>query len=1115
MPGERIGDAYIRIHADGSGFDREIRKDFDPVIKTAGKNNAKTYVEAFSEEMSRRGPQKAWIKIAADLNRAFGRFDAGSDWIKDFTSRLDAFREKVSKEFGADIGERLADEIREGMQKGFIQTQEDFDNFTKDLRPHIARLTKVIDDENQRALDKMLAEQKKRLQEIERAQAESSQEIISIRQKENLSIIGMLKDRAAAEERLSRQQSEASRKLQEDRDREFDYFNNLVRQLQGVEEEVKRLVTGNEKFGDSLSTVRDRGRDLVNTLKEQNIQSRETEELLSRMRLRLIALAPRVTRVQREFDKLADTVGRFSGRGSRNDFLNFIGSVNRNLVRVSTRGITTFARLFSVAGGFFNQIREGGLDLNDLKTGLKGAFSAAAGGIGTLINLGLVMTLLAGSLGVVSAAISGLAALLTSLAGTVAFAAASALPALLGALFPLAAAVGTVVAAFQGLSDAQKEALKTDLKPLTNSFKDLAKSAADVLFRDVGEWARQLKPVIDSLEPGVRGVARAIRETLGDAIRSASESPQFEHFIDRFNRFLPNAVRKLGTTMTNVFQGIGGVFLAMLPSINRFLRYLRDVTAEFAEWANSRSGRQEIREFFKDALDSAAALGDFLGRVIELVGDLLSAGRGTGDSIFRQMADQVQRLIDYLQDNPEALQDWLEWGKELGEAIGNMIVGVGKLIAALDSPTTRAILTFLLEGFTDILDIIGKYPQLLALLAGPLGAVYALVKTIYDLVKSIGDIDLSDVFSSLVPGGTGFLSTINGIADAIGGLFGGGDKLSFLPDLVPELAATAEKAAAAKSQMQALKDSLDQVTGAATDTTFALARQQLQESGLMAAGRELGFSTRTLVQAFAGQKQALEAIQPSARRLKNMTGEQRLAYGLLLQQLGLNVRALRRERNEVQRNAAETRDYTGKLRGVPKRVRTLIEASNIKPTTKSLAAFIAKARELAPNLKRRDIKTIIAATGAEPTKKKIDAVIAAADKLKKEREARIGADIKAFEAREKRVRQQLQQLENRPPAEPKVGLNDTEARNKAAQLVSYLNGLGPVQPIYIDIVRRYSVQGNPNGPGGTTSSGNQENQRSTGTSDRQITVPQINVYEAADGKATAVEILNRIAATGY
>lgn len=111
----------------------------------------------------------------------------------------------------------------------------------------------------------------------------------------------------------------------------------------------------------------------------------------------------------------------------------------------------------------------------------------------------------------------------------------------------------------------------------------------------------------------------------------------------------------------------------------------------------------------------------------------------------------------------------------------------------------------------------------------------------------------------------------------------------------------------------------------------------------------------------------------------------------------------------------------------------------------------------------------------------------------------------------------LTTLENRPPTKPKVDLNTEPARNAMNALIADLSSRR-VPPLYVDIIRRYKTVGNPGrtGGGGSERTASDEAQRVGGvTSGRVITVPEITVVEAADGRATAQEILNRLAGLAY
>jgi hypothetical protein len=1152
VPRERIGDAYVRVHADGRGMGKEVAKDFDdfdPVIRSKGEQHGKAYSKAFAEQVDKQGKADLF-GFTKNIREAFGRFDAGSKFVADFEDSLVVLRKEVASEHGPEIGERLAQGIRDAMQRGAIQTRRDYIAAISDLRPAITRITAEIDRENEAALTKMLRAQEQRLKEIERGEAETSKEVIGIKRAETAAIIASIRDRVAAEEDAARKQQILAQKVLDfqvrmQKQRVVEDKRTLT-EITQLEEMFNRLRTGTTRFADSERLAIQRTRELTQQVRHLEANGDEAEETLRRIRIGLIVLTPRLNRASTNFERLADRVGRLTGRGSRNNFLNFVGSVNRNILRLTSTVTLGFLKMTTAAGTFFKELVTGGLSFKDLKTLGLSAIQAIGGGITTLITFGVVVGAVALSAGVLSAALSGLIALLTALAGTLAFAAAAALPALTAGLLPLAAGIGVVIAAFQGLDEAQKKALKNDLKPLTDSFKGLADAAADVLFQDVGKWARQLKPIIDDLEPGIIGVAKAIRFTLGDAIDSAAESPKMEHFIERMNRFLPNAVRKLGDIFTNVFEGIGGVILAMLPTINRFLGWLGDITQEFSNWANSKGGRKELREFFRDAGDSASALGDFLGDATRLLGKLLSAGRKEGDGIFRDMASAAGDLVDYLR-SPEgqaALADWLEWGRDLGEALGELVVAAGQLVAALDTPSTRAALLFLVEGFTDLMGLIAQVPSLLALL-NPVATIVVGFKLLYDeIVKVTGAIDAMVNSDNPLIGLLGSTTGLTGALSLLDKAFGGSKEAAepFIKTLVDGLEPIPGLTGDVAASIDGMRDSLDRVTGAATEATKALALQHLQESGLIQTGRELGISARTLVSAFTGNKTAARDLVSQFLSLNNTTAEQRVAFQQLLQSMGLHVNSLRAERNEIQQNNKVTRSYKGLLEGLPKEVKTTIREFGAKPTVRSIASVIDKARELGgPKLNGKQIRTLISATGEKPTRAMIERIRARLKVLnQQETKPKVELDVKPFTTRQADIDSKLR-AGDRKKTTPKADLDlrefntrEDEMRRKItamsaleakpkgrlelsqfyqdrANLISSLNSI-PDEYVTVHVRRE-------GGGTGTTSAGVSDPPggnpvvptRGPGIDVGGITV----ISNSDDPKAVAQETLNRIVALSY
>lgn len=1197
MPrGERVGDAYVRIHAEGSGIARDVRDEFenlDPVMRDLGKRHAQEYQKGQFEQMKKQQPLlKKEILKGVDFQR--GVLDAKAQAFTD--DFLKSLRKKFRAAAGdKDVGNRMGQLLMDQVQAGML------DEF--DLSRLFSQMEDVFDEEGNKIGEqfsddgaKFLARLRKQaLEDIQRAEDEAHAEALRRNEEFNRKVAAQL-------EASTKAQEDADKKRRDSLQRTSDFRNRMWQQqisedqktlasVQGLVDAFNRLKNGTGRLGETYEDVSNKNRELSRALKFVHADTEEADDALRRMRAGLITLTPRINRAQAGFNKLADTVGVITGRGSRNNFLNFVGSVNRNMIRLAGGVVFGFAKMGQAAVNFFNDIRKNGVAFEDLKRLGISAVQALGGGITTLITFGAIIAAVGVSVGVLSALVSGLAAAITALAGTITFALIGGVVALAGAVVPLAAGIGLVAAAVLGLSDAQKEALGNDLQPLADAFGNLADVAGNFLFRDVGKWAKELAPVIDLLEPAVVRVANSIHNTVDTLISDLASSGKVEHFIDRLTNktedhmsFLGTATKKIGDIFTNVGEGLAGVFLASLPLINRFLGWLRDVTQEFSDWANTAKGRAEIREFLKNAGDSASALGDFLGDATRLLSKLLGLGREQGDTMFRDMATAMGDFVDYL-SSPEgqaAARDWLEWGRELGESIGNMIVAVGKFIGALDTPQTRSIVTFLIDGFSKVLEFLGKYPEAIAVLAGPVGVTVLAVTKLVDLfqwlwdllsqsisgswiadiagvigdvVGSIGQID--DAFGALGDAlgisDTWFgdlLGSIGQIDDALGAvsdlIFGGGGT-PWVTHVTKDFQDATGAILVTDDTVKTLIGSLDQVTGAATAATRAMALQALQEGKVVEAGNQLGISTRTLVDAALGQKDAIHEVQTALQKAWRahgpLTEAQRSLFGVLRKTFG----ALRDEKGEILDNSQAVQDYTGKLKGLPHDVKVFIrnDSGGIRATTKGIAEVVAAAKELAPDLSRRQIKTIIEASGVTATQKRLHDVLKAVEELDdKKGNPSVGLDKALFDRLMADVDKDLKDTDkkktepsahldlapflndkgklmgdlaniNKEKATPKASLDLQQFYNDRGLLIASLHS---IPDEHVNIIT-HRIDGGGNGPG---EGGADIRDDGTGVSKTVVTPGGrgggniINVYpQASDPRAVAQETLNRLAAKSY
>lgn len=470
-------------------------------------------------------------------------------------------------------------------------------------------------------------------------------------------------------------------------------------------------------------------------------------------------LRPRVARVRVELEKMAaeldhhdrvmprfnrgwtifaDRVGTFTGRGSRNNFVNFMGSLARNLTLVAglplklAAGFGDLAATFKEAGGGLTGLSKalggtgsGASIITQLgKLGLAGAVAAAALAALTAFVIGPLIAGLSLALGVI-----------TALASTITFALIGALAALATTLLPIIAGFGVLTAAILSLDDAMKKKLTKSIKPLVDEMKKLGDIAAEELFKNAPEQAERLGEIFVGLRPVVRRIARAISD-VGDTFIDMMEGRGFKRFLREMKIFLPDAIRSLGTIMANTFGGLGGIFVAAIPLTRRFLGWLERITGQFNNWANSAKGRKELEDFFERAGDSARSLGNFLREVTDLLATVFSGTNTAGNNIFDSMADSVERFNNFLKENPDALADWARDARKFGEAIGNALIGIGKLIDFFDSPQSRKIIT----GFFKVLPGLIQLSTFgLQLLYEAFSRVIPLIKSVIDAVDRFGD----------------------------------------------------------------------------------------------------------------------------------------------------------------------------------------------------------------------------------------------------------------------------------------------------------------------------------------------------------------------------------------
>lgn len=712
--GENIGSAYVRIFADGSGMDQSIRdafNDSEPSVREGAQSHGKTYDEEFARSM-RRNYKGAFGKSFSDIiketndemTRQMSRLEFSDRFFR--SSGWQGFRKRLVAE-GGPAGELLAKSIADQFR----------DSGNLDRLPDAIRTLGP---------------------DLRRAQ----RDIIGMLQEDALRMNADFDRRAREMQNMGRVQSGA-------------IMMNLRRDLDGYLDQLQAVERG-ERSG-----VRSR-RQLVldfqrisDAVERSHVSFRDLNVDVDDVHRRLLRAHPTLLAFNRTLDSAASRSGRFFGRGSRNNFINFFGGITEGAVRLGLLIPKTIGRVAAVVGDMRTGFDAARIAGNGLFSSLVSGGRAGAASLAAMIETGPIGILaLAGAFLAATIAIGPLISLLAVLAGGVValagsafFALASGVTALVAAILPLGGILlGAGAAVFYFMENSDR--LQKQLKPLVGGLEDLRDAAGRPIFDAILSKTGELRGVLERLEPLFAAVGRGVSGMIRDLVNGL-DSPGFNGFIAQMTDFLPQAMRSLNRSIINTFGGLGGIFTAMLPEVNRFLDWLEKITGEFQEWANSREGRGEILNFFTKARESAKAWGDMLGNVIELFATLFDfGGKDAGDTLVGDISASIQEFTDYLRANPHAVEEWFGDVVDVLRDLGRVTEAIAHLFDAIDTPTNRTILSAVFSQMTVFLNIVAGAARLAE---RAIEAVFRVVGRLADI--RLPRIDLSSMFSGLGGGG--------------------------------------------------------------------------------------------------------------------------------------------------------------------------------------------------------------------------------------------------------------------------------------------------------------------------------------------------------------------------
>lgn len=633
--GAEVADAYIEVHADTGPFRRELRREATLAAQDASDGFGVEFTKAIDKDLDPLG-----VKISRQL-RKMGEL-GGQNLIEEIADQVRSRADRINKAF--------ATSITFGDFAPFIESFNNFDDAIEDFSQRLRALNKdgTLTDKTFQRLDAAFNAYVQTLQNDAVAQALDEQRRASVAALD------------AEEKRIDRQTK----------------INDIF--ARDFEKDVSRLTAAQERLTDALGEV-DRESPAFKAVAKD-----------------LKGLEKGLAKAEREARLF--NLGLGSLKGSRNNFLNFIGTLSGFLERNIGSGLR------SMFEGIGNGISFLGKSLSDVN-GPLGAVGRGLDSFGSSINklgaggldgllvqaasLVIGLQLLIAVIGPLAAGVSGLAAAFTALAVGVGGALLGGIVALGPALSALALGAGAVAVGFSGLSKQQKAVFK----PLQELFNTVRDAVQGRLFDGLGTQVNGLLSALGAAGPFLVDLAGVFREWVDDVVREIGPGGPLDATFRSLGQDLPTIFRTLLDLVSAVGGSLTGLFAGAAPGAQRLFEGITGVVEQFSAWINTAPGQQAINQFMQQAVDILTTLWEIAQQTGIALGELWqNGGQEAAQTLLTTVRELVTTFAEWLGDsaNRQALLDFFNNGVRVAGVFGTIIGALLRLFDALDTQFTRA-----------------------------------------------------------------------------------------------------------------------------------------------------------------------------------------------------------------------------------------------------------------------------------------------------------------------------------------------------------------------------------------------------------------------------------------
>lgn len=799
--GETVGEAYIRIHADGSGLAREIKDQFadsQNEAEDAGARRGTAEEEAYTEARKKQRDKDGKVRqreTIETIQRERGQRRALEEYLAGREGR--AIRNAINKEVGrggGTGGKELADRIFDQLARRARERGS-----TKIFSDMFGQIDlKQGDEEDDAAYRKRVALARQRQNDLfAQLRRDATKEILRDEKLQAAAEARSSKERQAAmraeAEYMNRAHDSRLRQLAEvrraehdayreqlTRDRQREVFGTKLIRLERLKNSVANEVFANQSYYNRGYATRSRDQfnaeyalakqraEATNDYSHLNRLITERNVLLGRYNSKLSRGNGLVrggirdqTRFERSLNrganKLEDRLSRLDNAliGKRPGRIRrMIGATLATAARTIFQGAyRNLQRLARGLGNVFDIVRGPGtlaskalklfdLGVNSLLKGMTNFVKSVGKGFAALNAFFLL-------LGPVASTLSMLAGGISAFSGSVILGLAAGIGQLLPLLPVLLTGVGVLALGFAKLTKAQKAALGVRLKPLKVELDKLRESARSGLLSDLPRQVKLGSRALQLLTPLIRETGKALSKGVFTNLLKGLTGSRFQSDLKVLNKFIPDAITRLGSVFRDLFVGLAGYFRILSPYTTDFLKGLQASAAAFNKFTHSADGKNQIEAFMDRSLKSLEKVKLTLKLTYRVLRDLFFAGQSTGDSLIDSLNSSLDRFDKYLTNpkNSKVISGYFRDVKQFFSSLGTFIGGIGRLFDKLDDATSRSSANGILKavgGFGEVvgdaLPVISAFQRgLKEILTGLSGPLSDLFKNLRPIVRDVAD----------------------------------------------------------------------------------------------------------------------------------------------------------------------------------------------------------------------------------------------------------------------------------------------------------------------------------------------------------------------------------------